>query len=253
MNNHSLAAYLCGCAGLLLLTSPKIHAQLKIDFDERPNIVTAGGFNSFVLDPSSANTGTALTTTRTFTLENTGPISVSLGGFTAAGAAANVDDRIRTTPTNSASLSVSEIYRDFVFYSADRAEGSGLRLDLAGLAPNGEYSFTIYSFDSGSVGTRVSDWFANDTLVRDNYTFSGSVLPVSNDQYSFSFNATADENGSISILGKRDATSVNTAAAPEFGVFINAIEITAVPEPGTIALLGLAGLFVFARTRRTMK
>ena len=80
---------------------------------------------------------------------------------------------------------------DFIF-SRDNSGASGLDLYIAGLAANQPYDFIIWSYDNGSAGTRVSDWFANGVLVTNNYTFNGSALPTDDSQYRFTFRATAN-------------------------------------------------------------
>ena len=42
--------------------------------------------------------------------------------------------------------------------------------------------FTIWSFDSGSLGNRVSDWFANGIEVFSDYSFGGANLPFDDTQ-----------------------------------------------------------------------
>jgi hypothetical protein len=247
MNHSNLARaiLLAGIAAAGVNQKTLAQSLLKVDFNERPAILTAPGFVSFVIDPADGNAGSNIPTTRTF-----GDITLTLSGINASGNPANLDDRIRATPGNSGDFTFGEIYRDFVFYSADRLENSGLNLNVAGLTPNESYIFSIYSFDSGSTGTRVSDWFANGELVRENYTFNGSVLPTTNDQYRFDFIATATGTGEVLISARRDATSVSPTGAAEFGVFINALEISQVPEPGTISLFALGGALALLLRRR---
>src|SRR5439155_11844229 len=82
--------------------------------------------------------------------------------------------------------------------------------------------------DSGSAGSRVSDWFANGVLVTNNYTFNGAVLPTNDSQYQFTFRTTANASGGVLLSGRRDSTSVDGAGAASFGVFLNAFQIAAV-------------------------
>jgi len=198
-----------------------------------PATTTMPGFNSFLI--SSADGAGIQTNASTFSF---GGIGLTLSG------PLGYDDRLRATPTNNGAFTDSLLLRDFVF-SRDQTGTGGLDIGLTGLTPSLAYNVTIWSFDTGSVGNRVSDWSANGVLVRDNYSFNGSTLPTSNNDYRFGFTAVADNSGSLLIAGRRDPTSVT------FGVFFNAIELTPVPEPSALGLLSLAALAaVVARRKR---
>jgi hypothetical protein len=67
-------------------------------------------------------------------------------------------------------------------------------------------------------------------LVTNNYTFNGAVLPVSDNDYRFSFSANAGAAGEILIEARRDASSVDQGGAPAPGVFVNALEISPIPD-----------------------
>ena len=201
---------------------------LSLDFDDRTDVnsVTEPGFERFQLD---GTTTSVTTTTRSY-----GPISVTLGG-----ASANIDDRQRATPANGGSFSLQNIFRDFVFagFNATTPPGSGMDVRLAGLTPNTPYDITIWSFDSGSANSRVSDWSVNGQLVRDDYTFAGGSLPTDDTQYQFTLPATSDALGEILLSGRRDAVTVGTTTPT---VFLNALRVTEVPEPAFLAPLALA-------------
>jgi hypothetical protein len=128
---------------------------------------------------------------------------------------------------NSGAFTLQSILRDFIF-SQERTNTSGLDLLIAGLAASQLYEITVWSFDTGSGGTRVSDWFANGVSVTNNYTFDGRVLPTDNSAYRFTFRTTTSASGDVLISGRRDATSVDTAANPSFGVFLNALQVSSV-------------------------
>jgi hypothetical protein len=244
-------AWLAALAGATLFCNwtPRAEAALlSVDFNRR-NVIdnstnTASGYSSFVI---SSNVSSAAIQTDA-TVRVIGSYTVTLSNSAPNG----YDDRFRTQVlTNNGTFTGTELYRDFVF-SRDQTTLGGLDLSIAGLNPGETYNITLFSWDQQSAGTRVSDWFANGTMVYDNYTFDGRVYPDDNTDYRFSFPATADPGGVILISGRREANSVDANNAASFGVFLNGFQIDAVPEPGTYALLGLGALAYFwiRRTRR---
>lgn len=219
-------------ASLLLALHPLAASSqpvLSLDFDERVAnpatnaINTMPGFESFLID--SVGGITAIQTapiTRTF-----GSISVTLSG---SGVTPGHDDRLRAVPTNNATFTDSALLKDFVF-SRDTTGNDGLDVSIAGLEASRYYRCVIWSYDNGSGGSRVSDWFANGTLVKENYTFDGRVLPANNLSYRFSFVVASDAAGILAIQGRRKP-STDTAGAATLGVFLNGLQVEPTfPEP----------------------
>ena len=205
------------------LTTNKI---LALDISERGvDLATATqpGFASFVINSNvSSTTIQTQATTRVY-----GSISVTISNTAPLG----YDDRLRTTPVNSGAFTDSLLLRDFIMSRNDTGTG-GLDVTINGLTPNQAYGFTVWSFDTGSTGVRVSDWSANGITVTNGYAFNGSVLPTSNDQYRFAFNATSSPAGSVVISARRNPASAT------FGVFLNAFQIdslTSTPPNGLAA------------------
>jgi len=234
----SLALF-AGLLGAVLGSARASPAVLSLDFDEldvtgTPTL-TAVGFQSFTIDEANAVVTTSVV--RTF-----GPLTVTLAPNNAS---FGFDDRQRATPVDSGSFTGGNLLRDFVF---SRATGAGviegIDVTIAGLTANTPYQFTIWSFDSGSLGNRVSDWFANGTEVVSDYAFNGSVLPTDDSQYHFMFTASTNGAGQMVIGGRRDPASIDGAGAASFGVFLNALQIdTVVPEPtSAILLIGALGI-----------
>lgn len=189
---------------------------LKLDMGRRGNGLTTNvmpGWTPFYID---GTTGIITDpTVRTY-----GDISVTLSNTPGFG----YDDRVNGAPGTNGAFNESLLLRDFV-YSRSRTNNGGLDLTLEGLATNAAYTITVWSFDSLSSGKRVSDWFANGNLVRDNYTFNGQVAPTSNDQYQFTFDVISDTLGRIQISARRDSASVNTLGQPDYGVYLNALRV----------------------------
>lgn len=152
------------------------------------------------------------------------------------GDGATLQSRDRTTPVDAPpGLTQGQLYDDFVFaYSNPVAQGAGMEIELAGLAANQEYDLTIWSFDSGSDGDRGAVWtdVTGDASVQlAAYTFNGSAPPTADFDNTITGRVTSDADGVVRVQG------VNSSNA--HGVFLNALELTAVPEPAGAVLLVL--------------
>jgi len=110
-------------------------------------------------DDDSGETGAA-NTEPGFAQMTLGANPAVFGGVTATISALSggvLDDRDRTTPAQTSTLTQDQLYDDFIFVNG-QTNGNGMRIALTGLRTNQDYQLTIWSFDSGSIGARVSDW-----------------------------------------------------------------------------------------------
>ncbi|MGI8604618.1 MAG: lamin tail domain-containing protein [Verrucomicrobiales bacterium] len=186
---------------------------LSIDITDRDSNTPAllePGFQAFVIGNVGGNAAI-----------QTGPITRTFGAYSVTLANSGTDgydDRLRTTPANSGAFTESLLLRDFVF-SRDQTGTSGLDVTVAGLPANSVVRVSIWSFDTSSAGSRVADWSCNGIVIRENYTFNGSTLPSTNDQYRFDFTSTTNASGQLLIQGRRDPSSAT------FGVFLNALRV----------------------------
>jgi hypothetical protein len=209
---------------------------LSVDINERGNdplTNTFAGFESLLIQSNISATAIQTNpTVRTF-----GSMTVTISGVASAlSGDPGYDDRQRGTPVNSATIAQALLWRDFIF-SRDTNSG-GLDITIDGLVASQVYKVTIWSFDSGSTGNRVSDWSANGILQRDNYTFNGSNLPTNDLQYQFSFKVAATPAGQLLIQGRRDGPP----AANNFAVFLNAFQIEpSVADPPVITTQPVGG------------
>jgi len=209
---------------------------LAIDFNDRgatgPSN-TQAGFDELVLTDSSGAAGSF------------GAIDVTLthsdGG--------TLDDRRRTQPTNGGGFTQQELLRDFVFADGTGA-ADGLDVLVEGLDSSGIYEVTVWSFDDGSTSStpRTSDWSVNGVLFEDNYGFSGSVDPTSNEDYSFSTLLVRPNAAGELLISGRAVGGGNP------NVFLNALQVarlSVIPEPTTLLIWWLlAGLGMGLRWRR---
>ena len=197
---------------------------LGVDFNRR-NVAdnstnTAAGFQSFVI---SSNVNNAAIQTQA-TVRVLGAHTITLSNAAPHG----YDDRLRSQAyTNYGAFTDSLLLRDFVF-SRDQTGLGGLDVAISGLNPAEIYSIKLWSWDQQSGGTRTSDWYTNGTLAYANWSFDGRVYPSNNLQYTFSFTGVADGTGTLLFSGRRKSTSVDTAGAASFGVFINALQVAPV-------------------------
>lgn len=142
-------------------------------------------------------------------------VSLSVAG------GATLDDRDRATPIDSGGLTMSQIYDDFIFANGT-FDGAELQVRLQGLTPNTTYRVTLWSFDSTSLGTRVSNWTeiasGVPVTIEDNYAFAGEELPTSNSDHTMAADLTTTAAGELILRGVRNGGTSH-------GVFLNALRI----------------------------
>ncbi|WP_160164641.1 LamG-like jellyroll fold domain-containing protein [Pedosphaera parvula] len=182
---------------------------LKVDFDLASAPTTFPGFDSLTLTKNGTNfNGVNVTVT---------------------GIGASLQDRDRGALAGlPASITQIPIYRDFI-YANSGGDANGLRILIERLAPNVQYGLTVWSWDQGSTGVRISDWVEAATgvpiAITNGYTFDGGVNPPGHDfDYTFGGLLTASASGKLQIEGRKDG---GTAGQP--GVFVNAIRLVAQP------------------------
>jgi hypothetical protein len=210
------------------VSASQAQTLLKVDVDSRagdsaagpPGDNTVAGFGSFTLTP--ATTGAQPSSTAVVNGYTVSVLAVNAAGIPQPG----IDDRDRATPTTAPTL--NQLYDDFIFTAAGVGVGGGIDLTISGgsLAPNTPYNFSMYSFDTGSVGVgRTADWLdGNRNNVRSYSTsFAGGTSPTSDDQYKFTGVALTDATGNLFLRGRNTTPLSGTTINP--GVFVNGFEI----------------------------
>ncbi len=125
-------------------------------------------------------------------------------------------------------LTQAQLYNDFIFGNNNSTLGAGVNILIEHLVPNTAYGVTLWSFDPQSTTTpRVSDWteIASGTPVpiATGYTFNGSVLPVTDYEYTLGGLLTSSPAGQLQIQGVKSGGDIT--------VFLNALRIEATPTP----------------------
>ena len=154
-------------------------------------------------------------------------------GYTAISQGGSATDNgitLTNTYANSATRTESvnplpALYKDFLYNAGT--------LTLSGLAPTTDYVLTIYSYDINASST--SDWYigANDGTP-DHTSVVSSTFDESDAKFDLSVTSDGAGEVLITVTGSR----------------FNGMEVAAVPEPTTTALLGLGGLALILRRRK---
>jgi hypothetical protein len=167
------------------------------------------------------------------------------------------------------------LFRDFEFAGTNSNVQSTnyLQLAVSGLTPSTPYEIALYSYDSS--GSHTTNWTAtapwSNTTVDNHFGWnpdSASLLPAGytfvaagdfvapHDEQSITWTAgttpapavftlTTDATGSLTVYGW-GGNGISTDAANDNGgqnadtSYLAGFQIAAVPEPGTLVLLGLA-------------
>jgi len=154
-----------------------------------------------------------------------GGIRVSVtqvGGITLA-------DRNRTTGAmvvnNPPLLTQAQIYNDFIFGYNNSILGSGLSVLIEHLTPNTQFGLTVWSFDPGSGGARISDWTnltaGAEMAIATGYTFDGAVQPTHDYDNTLGALLTSSPDGTLEFEGLK--------AGDNYCVFLNALQLAAEP------------------------
>lgn len=132
-------------------------------------------------------------------------------------------------------------------FSTDRYDaGVPINVTLSGFASNTEYALTFYSYtsDGYSADPMTVDYTKTGVpgTILGTITWNPSVAPTASNPDSTTFNMTSDGSGQLFISAKAQASN-------GVGVRLNGFTVSEVPEPTSVALLGLGGLAMLRRRR----
>lgn len=243
MNKHYPLKGILALAIAILASATMSQAQLllSVDFGVTSSPVETGysafGITSGTLAGPSTKSYTGISN-----LYTTGTVAVTIASGNTVTATGNLTARDRTAPsTNSGTFTYSDIYRDFI----NPSSGGNLTLGLTGLNANTQYTLTLYAYDNANSRTvTYTDYTTGSAGASGSisytagYTF-GSTTPDS--IFSTILTVTSDANGSLVIR----------ATPSSGGAIINGLQLSAVPEPSTVALCFLAVGIVALRARRS--
>ncbi len=185
-------------------------------------------------ESGAANTETGFSTMTLSANPSTfGAITVQLSALSGG----VLDDRDRAVPAQTTTLTLDQIYDDFIFVLG-QTNGNGARIQISGLAPSTNYQLTVWSYDNSSGGARVSDWVETASgvprVITNGYTFDGTVLPTRDTDDTFGGVLQSSPTGALTIEGRR-------SGGTSHGVFLNGLQLA--PFSGFVVSGNLATLF----------
>lgn len=177
---------------------------------------------------AGSNTQTGFTPVTSFPASD-GTVSIS-----ASSAPSGTRDRGVTAPI--VGNPDAAILRDLAFWSTSNA----ITFTFVGLQANTEYSVTTWVFDSesGNSGKNI------------NFTTNGGTTSITTSNTDASNNPIALDNLTADGAGIATIVMDHTGGAGGAVSFTNGFELTLIPEPASLMLLGLGSVLIASRRRR---
>ena len=224
-----------GLACALLMTSEARASFLSLDFG-------AAGFGQAGFQNVTPSTSVA-TASFPFTTPSDVTSGTTTVGLTSSAGNFRVIDRGTAANNLPAGGAFNNLYRDAVLPN----DGATLTIGITGLNASTSYQLDLYSYDAQPVVRQETFTVTGGTLTGGTPTPSGNAVTftantVPNNQYDDAARLTVTSTAAGSITVVQSSTST----VP----FLNGLEISAVPEPTSLGLLGVGGLGLLARRRR---
>ncbi|YCM45241.1 PEP-CTERM sorting domain-containing protein [Verrucomicrobiaceae bacterium 227] len=226
------------------------------------SVSTFTGPDDLLLDPATnviavdigGDTGSPVVNGITFQSDGTGITgTASAGGVSVSSSATHSingwTDAPNYTGTDPVSASNLGAIMHDIRWSLNPAN---IAVDITGLTPGTLYNVQLLFSENGSASDRHWDIGVDGVLAVDDYNTNGTSASIGS-VYSGNFDPGAD--GTLNILMGQEplpGDPNNTAAAgQDNNPILNAVIIhQVVPEPGSLALLGLGFISMLARRRR---
>ena len=212
-----------GAMAVLLAVACQAEPILRLDFAAVATDPVQAGFTAHVGGSNATYSTTA------------GDVTLTLTDFSSAGI-------FRPGVSDSGDFTYGALYCNSLFSNEPKAT---VTLSGPGIDANKAYYIRIFSYDynpsGGGTRTVTYDVEGDTTGSFDptSITFDRTAVPTSNYQYSALGTLTPSAAGELSF----------SLSGPAAAVRLNALELQVIPEPGTLALFGLAGLLLLKRRR----
>lgn len=223
-------------------------AILGVDFDVSGAANTQSGFQSFPI--TSGNTNGPLG--QAFPVSDpgvtSGSVTATVANGTSAAGTGVLLTRDRSTPTNTGTFTYANLYRDVLVANPS---ATTLVLQLSGLNPSTSYAVELFSYDNSNSSATVTfaDMTAGSSGGTASYTYAGGTsnfnATTSNDVFGRTLTATSTAAG-VLTFGVTTTSSNNSQAE------LNGFQISATPEPSSLAISIGAGALLLARRRRSL-
>lgn len=198
------------------------------------------GYFAYNTPHEQATTGQLETYTGTSFAGLVGTYNVGVSLSFSDGDGGSVSNGLKQSIDRGSSALFADFYEDWIGLDTRSAGGDvgTMTLNLTGLEANSEFSLKTYHDDTSNLG--------GGTFTTDKTGVTTFALPTSGPAI-YDFTLLSDGSGNASI----DFTMPEVAGStPASFFFVNGFDLEYVPEPGSLALLGLGGLLVASRRRR---
>lgn len=129
------------------------------------------------------------------------------------------------------------------------SDATSLTIDISGLSNGSLYNVQLLFGENNPAGTGVRTWdiAVEGNLEEDNLTMLGSTTSLG---YAFSGNFDPGADNTLSIVMDADLGGAPNTAGDQNPILQGVIVHTVVPEPGSVALIGLSGFAIMLARRR---